>query len=156
MKSLLWGPWTATGVGTRVSSVSVSSFYLLSLLMPSLWGINFLCLCVCYSAPVGSHQDSESLWSLGHTGVLGCGPYPWQTLQWPPLAKRGKAGGNAGWWWGTVAVPGVRSWGTGVKISKSGEAHQLGGAQRLYANEKRYICLKQLYFYLLGKLGCYI
>lgn len=64
MKSLLWGPWTATGVGTRGSSVSVSSFYLLSLPMLSLWGINFPCLCVCYSAPVGSHQDSESLWSL--------------------------------------------------------------------------------------------
>lgn len=43
------------------------------------------------------------------------------------------------------AVPGASSWGPGVRTSTSGEVHQLGVAQHLYAGGKRHIFLKELY-----------
>ena len=72
------------------------------------------------------------------------------SLRWPGEARQTAMLGNGE---ATVAVPRASSRGPGVRTSKSGEVYQLGLVQYLYANGKMYIFLKQLCFYLLGKLS---
>lgn len=148
---------TTIGVEIRVSNLSVSNSYLLSL--PSaLHGALSPSVCVRGTQPLWAASRTVrasgilfgSHWGTG-AGALAHGGCS-SGLGWPREARQeaGLGGGDA-----TVAAPGARGWGAGVGQASLGThtSWQWRGAFMLMGKGTS---SKQLYCYLLRKLGCFI